>query len=108
MRRWNFQNLYTPNERVPRLARRPVRRKLHGGFEPGPAEPSPRSREQRRPGRIRRIAGRWDSLLVAAGEIDREQLGSAVAARIAEEHEDAAVRRPGRSLVVKTLGKQPF
>src|SRR5262245_53910988 len=61
----------------------------------------PTSRQQRRPGGVGRIARRRNLLLVAAGEIYGVGRGPAVAAGIAEEHQHAAVRREGRSLVVE-------
>src|SRR5262249_41482413 len=63
------------------------------------------SRQERRPGRIRRVAGRRNLLLVAAGEIDGVERGPGVAAGIAEEHQHAAVRREGRALVVEARGE---
>src|SRR5258708_13765743 len=65
-------------------------------------------RQKRRPGRIGREARRRGALLVAAGDVDREQPRPDIAARIAKKHDDPAVRRPGRTFVVKALGQQSF
>src|SRR4029078_7451992 len=49
---------------------------------------------------------RGDLALVVAGEIDGEELGPATGPpALAEEHEHAAVGRPGRALVVEALGE---
>src|ERR1700730_2914628 len=66
------------------------------------------SRQQGRPGRIRREARGRRALLVAAGDVDREQPGPGTPARIAKKHDDPAVRAPGRTLVVEALGQQPL
>src|SRR5262249_51322130 len=61
--------------------------------------------QQRRPSRIGRVARRLQDLLVTAGDIDRVEHRPGVAAGIAEEHDHAPVRRPGRSFVVIALGE---
>ena len=45
-------------------------------------------------------------MLVAPGNIYGEQRGPAIAARIAEEHHDASIRREGRTFVVEALREQ--
>src|SRR5690349_10522704 len=67
---------------------------------------TPRSRQQRRPGRIGRIARGRDLLLVAAGDVDRKERRPL--AEVAEEHHHAAVRREGRPLIVVARCEQPL
>src|SRR5262249_2435572 len=57
--------------------------------------------QKRRPGRVRGEIGSRDSLLVATGEIDRVELRPAGPCSLAEEHQHAAVRRPGRPLLLE-------
>src|ERR1700737_5452572 len=64
--------------------------------------------QQRRPCRIGREAGSWNPLFVASGNVHGEQRRSAIAAGVAEEHENAAVRRKGRSFVVESGGENPL
>src|ERR1051326_1522772 len=68
--------------------------------------------EQRRPGRVRRIARGVDLALVAAGQVDREEPrrgGSPAAGTAAAEiHQTPPVRRPGRSLDEKILRQEPL
>src|SRR6266704_2162088 len=66
------------------------------------------SRQQRRPRRVRGVARRRDPLFVAAGDVDRVKRRPRIAAGVAEEHQHAAVRRPGRALVVIALGEDPL
>src|SRR5690349_2069607 len=61
--------------------------------------------EQRRPGWIGGKILRRDRLLVAAGEVDRIEPRSAGTGRFTEEHQHAAVRRPGRSFL-REAGRQ--
>src|SRR5207253_8788955 len=68
----------------------------------------PISGQQGRPRRIGREAGGWNPLLVASGNVHGEQRRSAVAAGVAEEHQNAAVRRKGRSLVVESARENPL
>src|SRR5258706_15670442 len=65
-------------------------------------------RQQRGPRRIGREAGCWNPLLVASGNVHGEQRRSAIAAGIAKEHQDAAIRRKGRSLVVESARENPL
>src|SRR6266511_1527906 len=65
-------------------------------------------RQQRRPGRVGRVARRRQALLVATGDVDRVQRRPRLPAGVAEEHDHAAVRRPGRALVVIALGQDAF
>src|SRR5262245_18967420 len=60
------------------------------------------------PGRIGRVARRLQELLVAAGDVHRIQHRPAAPGGGAEEHDDAAVRRPCRPLVVIALGEAPL
>src|SRR5258708_8303097 len=53
-------------------------------------------------------ARRWNALLVASGNIHGEQRRPAIATGIAEEHQDATVRREGRSFVVESGGENPL
>src|SRR6185436_16642495 len=64
--------------------------------------------QQWRPGRVGRVARRLQQLLVAAGHVDRIERRPAAPAGIAEEHDHASVRRPGRSFVVIALGQDPL
>src|SRR4029079_8356233 len=57
--------------------------------------------QQWRPSRVGPESRRRHALLVAAGYIDREQLWTGIAPRITEEHQQPAVGRPSRALVVK-------
>src|SRR5262245_36341964 len=66
------------------------------------------SSQQRRPGRIGRIARRWNSLLIAASHIDGEQRRARTTTGIAEEHHHAPVGRPGRTLVVIAFSENAF
>src|SRR5262245_62080094 len=50
-----------------------------------------------RPGWVARIRFGRDLLFVAAPDVDGEELRPAVPAGVAEEHEDAAIGRPGRA-----------
>src|SRR4051812_5299726 len=59
--------------------------------------------QQRRPGRVGPERRRRHALLVAPGDIDREQLRTGIAASIAEEHQHPAIGRPGRALIVKAF-----
>ncbi len=57
-------------------------------------------------GWIRRKRGRADDSLVVAGEVDRVDSGpAALALALPEEHQNAAVGRPGGALVVEALGQ---
>src|SRR6478735_2970567 len=58
--------------------------------------------EKRRPGGVGSIGRGLDELLVVARQIDRVELRTARTGRLAEEHDDAAIRCPGRALVVET------
>src|SRR5258708_19878813 len=64
--------------------------------------------QQRRPGRIGRIARRFQQLLVAAGDVHSIERRSGISAGVAEEHDHASVRGPGRPLVVIALGQNPL
>src|SRR5512139_2843173 len=66
----------------------------------------PGSGPQRRPGRVGGEALGVDLLLVAAPDVDRKEPWAIVATRIAEEHDDPAVRRPGRPLGVEARGQE--
>ncbi|ENN87294.1 hypothetical protein RHSP_25736 [Rhizobium freirei PRF 81] len=61
--------------------------------------------EKRRPCRVGSKARRRDFLLVISGQVDGEELRATGAGRLAEEHDDAAVRSPGRTFVVEA-GRQ--
>src|SRR5229473_3372244 len=59
------------------------------------------------PGRIRSIARGRHLALVGSGQIDRVEARPAPTS-LAEKHQYAAVRRPGRSFHQKVLREQPF
>src|SRR5262249_5863724 len=81
-----------------------IKREFQFALALSPAQSS----QQRRPRRIRRIARRWNSLLVAAGYVNCEQRRACTATGIAEEHHHAPVRRPGRAFVVITVSENPL
>src|SRR6185295_6863787 len=64
-----------------------------------------RSGQERRPGRVRRIARSRHALFVIAGNIDGEELWPGIAAGVAEKHDHAPVRSPGRAFIVIALGE---
>ena len=57
---------------------------------------------------IGRKTRRWLLLFVAPRNIDRKERGPATAARLAEKHHDAAIRRKGRAFIVKPRGENAF
>src|SRR5579863_9655288 len=59
--------------------------------------------EQRSPGRVRPIGRCRHFEFGAAEHVDHEDVRAGFAAGIAEEHEEEAVRRPGRPLVMETF-----
>src|ERR1700745_2092295 len=61
--------------------------------------------QQRRPGGIGGVARRLQDLLVAAGEVDGVERRPGISPWIAEEHDYASVRGPGRAFVVIALGQ---
>src|SRR5260370_13829151 len=67
-----------------------------------------RSRQQRRPCGVGCKAWRRHPQYIAAGDIDGVERRPGVAAGMAEEHQDAAVGREGRPLVVEAFGKDAF
>src|SRR5215467_15269239 len=67
-----------------------------------------RSRQQWRPCGVGCKAWRRHPQFIAAGDIDGVERRPGVAAGIAEEHEDAAVGREGRPLIVEAFGKDAF
>src|SRR5690348_1639329 len=58
---------------------------------------------ERAPVRVGGVGVHLDLLLVAAPDVDRPQARPGIAARIAEEHDDAAVRAEGRALGVEAV-----
>src|ERR1700709_1726096 len=63
------------------------------------------SLDQGRPSRIGGIARRRHAALVAAADVDRPDLRAAAALDGAAEHDNAAVRRPGRAFVLPAGGE---
>src|SRR3982074_3813401 len=61
--------------------------------------------QQRRPGRIGRVARRLQQLPRAAGPPRGTERRAGIPTGIAEEHDHASVRRPGRSFVVIAVGE---
>src|SRR5215813_7142045 len=81
----------------------------HVGVPAVSSTPPGRSgRQERRPRRIRRVARGGNLLLVATRKVDRVERRPAVTARIAKEHDHAAVRREGRTLVVEPGRQDPL
>src|SRR5262249_15957085 len=66
------------------------------------------SLQQRRPSGVGRVARCLEELLVAPGHVHRIERRTAFAAGVAEEHNHAPVRRPGRSFIVIALGQNPL
>jgi len=50
----------------------------------------------------------WNPLFVTSGNIHGEQRRSGIAAGVAEEHQNAAVRRKGRSFIMEAGRKDPL
>src|SRR5262249_16958610 len=60
---------------------------------------------ERRPRGIRSVAGRWNALLVATGDVDGEELRAGIPPGIPEDNDDAAIGGERRSFVVKAFGQ---
>src|SRR6516165_796031 len=67
-----------------------------------------RSTQQWSPGGIRRKTRRWHGKFASTEKVNHEDLSPRLAARVPEKHQIKPIRRPGRALVVKSLGQNPF
>src|SRR5579872_2953789 len=65
-------------------------------------------RQERRPRRIGGKARRRNSLLVAAGNVDRIERWAGIAAGIAEKHDNSPIWRKCRTFVVEPFGEDAF